>query len=91
MSPKRAVGPRGSDRRLATHGVFWRIREALELCCRILLPTTGEEAEVDHQHSYKNIVRTGFSSRLHTREFCTSWRVESSVLLSIPYSLLSPN
>lgn len=38
-----------------------RIRDALDLGCRTLLTTTGEEVEGDPQHSYKNIVRTGFS------------------------------
>ena len=37
-----------------------RIRDALDLGCRTLLTTTGEEAEGDPQHSYKNIVRAGF-------------------------------
>ncbi len=44
------------------HGVVLcrRIRDALDLGCRMLLTTTGEEVEGDPQHSYKNIVRTGF-------------------------------
>jgi len=37
-----------------------RIRDALALGCRTLLTTTGEEVAGDPQHSYKNIVRTGF-------------------------------
>lgn len=37
-----------------------RIRDALDLGCQTLLTTTGEEVEGDPQHSYKNIVRTGF-------------------------------
>ena len=37
-----------------------RIRDAIELGCRLLVTTTGEAVEGDPQHSYKNILRTGF-------------------------------
>ena len=37
-----------------------RIRDALDLGCRMLLTTTGEEVKGDPQHSYKNIMRMGF-------------------------------
>ncbi len=37
-----------------------RIRDAIDLGCQILVTATGEEVPGDPQHSYKNIVRTGF-------------------------------
>lgn len=37
-----------------------RIRDAIALGCRLLVTTTGEAVEGDPQHSYKNILRTGF-------------------------------
>jgi GNAT superfamily N-acetyltransferase len=37
-----------------------RILDALDLGCRLLVTTTGEEVPGDPQHSYKNILRMGF-------------------------------
>lgn len=37
-----------------------RIRQALDLGCRLLVTATGEEVHGDPQHSYNNIMRAGF-------------------------------
>jgi len=37
-----------------------RLQQALDLGCRMIVTTTGEEVEGDPQHSYKNILRMGF-------------------------------
>ncbi len=37
-----------------------RIKAAIDLGCKLMLTTTGEEVEGDPQHSYKNILRMGF-------------------------------
>jgi hypothetical protein len=43
-----------------------RIERAAELGCRLLFTETGEAVEGDPQHSYGNIVRTGFET-VHVR------------------------
>lgn len=43
-----------------------RIQDALDLGCDTLFTTTGEEIAGDPQHSYKNIIRSGFRP-LYTR------------------------
>ena len=37
-----------------------RIRNAVALGCRLLTTVTGEAVDGDPQHSYHNILRTGF-------------------------------
>lgn len=46
-----------------------RIQAALDLGCRTLATCTGEEVPGDPQHSYKNIVKTGFEPRYVRRNF----------------------
>ncbi len=46
-----------------------RIQAALDLGCRTLATCTGEEVPGDPQHSYNNIVKTGFEPRYVRRNF----------------------
>lgn len=52
-----ALRQRGSQAALLRH----RIRVALDMGCHTLVSATGEEVPGDPQHSYRNIVRMGFS------------------------------
>jgi hypothetical protein len=46
-----------------------RILDALDLGCELLATETGEAVPGDPQHSYRNIVRMGFSPRLVRKNF----------------------
>ena len=46
-----------------------RVAAALDLGCRVLVTCTGEDVAGDPQHSYRNILRTGFQERYVRRNY----------------------
>ncbi len=55
-----ATAPEFRGRRSQSALLNRRIRDALDLGCRLIATTTGEEVPGDPQISYRNIVKMGF-------------------------------
>lgn len=51
-----------------------RIGDALALGCDLLVTTTGEAVPGDPQHSYNNILRTGFEEAYLRENWAPAWR-----------------